>query len=167
MSTLPWPRPTSSTSPWSAWSIRTASPTAWITPSPATTMPSALSDCTPLRRPTPSFKDTTSGRETLATGGDEEFVEVEEEPVKVKVVSKKKMTADAVVVGRVPSRKAFPATGRTRRRAVPGQPAPSRRPSVPCAQRRPSRRPRRARNPRTPKAGNHPRRAPPLRFIYL
>ena len=37
-------------------------------------------------------------QETLATGGDEEFVEIEEEPVKVKVVSKKKMTADAVAV---------------------------------------------------------------------
>ncbi|MBI3575449.1 MAG: 30S ribosomal protein S2 [Gammaproteobacteria bacterium] len=35
-------------------------------------------------------------QETLATGSDEEFVEIEEEPVKVKVVSKKKMTAAAV-----------------------------------------------------------------------
>ncbi|MDP3675364.1 MAG: hypothetical protein Q8R44_09755, partial [Novosphingobium sp.] len=35
-------------------------------------------------------------QETLATSGDEEFVEVEEEPAKVKVVSKKKMTTDAV-----------------------------------------------------------------------
>ena len=37
-------------------------------------------------------------QETLATSGDEEFVEVEEEPVKVKVVSKKKIATDAVAV---------------------------------------------------------------------
>ena len=58
-------------------------------------------------------------QETLATGSDEEFVEVEEEPTKIKVVSKKKLTTDAVAAE--PAADATPAP-----EAVSAKPKPKR-----------------------------------------